>query len=576
MKKVLQWGGAVALFLTATTTDAQVAQEQLSTTVDKSNQAGWWKPLAVAGGRQYFAFNEPGSANNNHRGVVAVKDAGVWQYGNLKTSGGGLWQHNDDLGHDQPTIAIDGDGFIHVFTDMHNDGWRYFRSAAANDVSDIRQKFDILPNGGSLTYPVANTAPNGDVYLIIRNRAGGQGGKGELIHWNNAANTWNHVATFAFNPNDMVYPDDLVVDSAGIVHFIFQWSAGGTNPMRHYGSYLQYNPATGNFKTANGATVSTPVSLATPDLFFQGLEPGEQFIPQPNPTTSAGKGMQSAKLALDGLNKPSVVYRYRTSGSSGSRDYDVYRIRWNGSAWVDKELLFDDTDTIAALGHTHNGSRVRAYYVTGDKHLRVAEKSAGVWTHYTLSNTDSIERIGVVPFGTDDLIYASAPTAKNANSGNLFSIVAGDILTSVPDQPCLSGTQFGTRPGTYTLVNVAHQLLLEASAATANLTLTSSLTDRSRWILQDGNADGEFGLINRAFDSRMEANGAVASVSVSYDSFSEARMRWTLLDSDNDGAFGIVSVAHNPNHLRASTPGAIVDLDAPPYTPEEVWTICPQ
>ncbi|GBG07790.1 hypothetical protein PAT3040_02351, partial [Paenibacillus agaridevorans] len=34
----------------------------------------------------------------------------------------------NDLGHNQPSIALDGDGNLHMFASMHHEGWKYFRS----------------------------------------------------------------------------------------------------------------------------------------------------------------------------------------------------------------------------------------------------------------------------------------------------------------------------------------------------------------------------------------------------------------------------------------------------------------
>ena len=563
------------LALASASASAQVAVESVPVTVDSSNQAGWWKPIAIAGGEKYFAANTPGSSNSKHRGAVAVRRVtGEWEIGELKHADGSVWEHGDDLGHDQPTIAVDGDGFIHVFTDLHNNSWNYFRSSSAGSVNDLRRRTDIVPGGASLTYPVAATAPNGDVYVAVRNRAGGQGGKGELVRWDNSAYTWIHEATFAFNPNDMVYPDDIKVDANGTVHIIFQWAAGATNPMRHYGSYLRFSPSSGQFSTADGQPVSVPVSLSTPGLFYQALEQGESFTKQSSSTTSQGKGIQSAKLALDSQNKPSVTYRYRTSGSAGARDYDVYRIRWDGFAWVDKTLLFDTSDTIAALGHTHDGAVVRSYFVTGDKKLMVAEKRSGNWTNLTLDNSRSIERIAVERVGDVDHIYATAPTGINSNSGTLYAFEVGPDVTSAPEQACLSGTLSGSQPGSYHLINQQYEQQLLGGPDGGLVSIGDGSGSNARWVLQDGNSDGEYGLVSDANGTRLTGNGSAALVSVTQQSFSNANVRWKLVDSDNDGGYAVMNVASEPQHLRAQALGGQVELDGVPYAPDEVWRLC--
>ncbi|MDO6566513.1 BNR-4 repeat-containing protein [Alteromonas sp. 1_MG-2023] len=400
--------------------------------VDSSNQAGWWVPLAIHDGDAYFSFNSSGSTNSKHKVKVAKRSSsGVWVSGFLKNADGSIWEHSDDNGHDQPTIAVDGDGDIHVFADHHNNNWRYFRSSSPTDVNNLLKRSDMVNNTGIYTYPVAATSENGDIYLIVRDTNGSDIGKGQLFYWNNNTDVWSHIGTFASQTNTRVYPDDLVVDSNGDVHIIWEWAYGHPRADRHYGSYLKYEPNTGLFKTANGSTVSAPVNLSTPNLFYQGLESGESFT-----SSDTGKGIQSAKIALGSTGRPSVVYRFRTDGaSSGGRDYEVFRIRWNGTSWVDKTSIYSAQETIAALGHTIVGNRVRAYFVSNDKQLYVAEKTgSSAWASYILSNDKSIERVNVkVKETNEDIVYASAPTSVSSNSGKLYAFFVDSDLTDIPE-----------------------------------------------------------------------------------------------------------------------------------------------
>lgn len=205
---------------------ADVLLEEVET-VDSSNQAGWWVPLALHDGEAYFSFNSTGTSSSKHKVKVAKRSTdGSWESGFLKNFDGSVWEHGDDNGHDQPTIAVDGDGTIHVFADHHNDNWRYFRSSSPTDVSNILRRSDITQQSGIYTYPVAATAPNGDIYLIVRDTNGSDIGKGQLFHWDNNTDTWSHAATFASQTNTRVYPDDVVVDSNGDVHIIWEWAYG--------------------------------------------------------------------------------------------------------------------------------------------------------------------------------------------------------------------------------------------------------------------------------------------------------------------------------------------------------------
>ena len=133
-------------------------------------------------------------------------------------------------------MAIDGDGVIHVWADGHDEPWQYFRSTSALDVTDIRRASG-MPGSVWFTYPVAATAPNGDVYLMIRNQFGGVRGRGELYHWNDNTNAWRYVGQFASQTsNAVVYPDGMFIDEIGDVHLVFSWAYLHARGLRHYGS----------------------------------------------------------------------------------------------------------------------------------------------------------------------------------------------------------------------------------------------------------------------------------------------------------------------------------------------------
>lgn len=403
---------------------AQVSVEQVPREVDSSNQAAWWRPIVVRGNTSYVAFNAPGPTAGTHEVKVGVKvGSGPWVFGVLRDENGVVWTHADDIGHDQPTMAVDGDGFIHVFADHHVDNWRYFRSSAANDPSNIVRRVGAMPGSVGATYPIAEEAPNGDIFLMLRNHASGAG-QGELFRWNDTTNVWSKIAVFAREAGNYVYPDDLRVDSAGNVHLAFEWAYGMPRPLRHYGSYLRYEVSTGLWKTANGTAVTLPVTRATPNLVYQGLSAGEQWN-----NSDTGIGIQAAGLTIDSQNRPSIAYRYRTDGGSNGLDFDIYRIRWNGTSWADRTRIYTANDDVsAAIETTHNGTRARVYWTVAGVGLMAAESPA--YTPVAIATGQpAVSRIsGVLASASEDVLYATAPQEIDANRGRLYVVRVGPNL----------------------------------------------------------------------------------------------------------------------------------------------------
>lgn len=409
-------------FLVATAAHAQGVQ-MIPAEADASNEAAWWRPLVVKGNTTYAAFNSPATDPDNHQVKVGIQvSGGAWTIGLLKDASGAVMTFEDDLGHHQPTVAVDGDGYIHVWAAHHGDDWIYFRSHAPNDVSNLRRM--DMPGSPRVTYPIADHAPNGDVFVFVRNNAS-NAGQLELYHWNNAANTWSSAKLFARETGAYIYPDDLRVDSAGNVHVIFEWAFGTPRPLRHYGSYLKFDVAANVWRTANGTVVTTPVTRATPDLHYQGLSAGELWN-----NSDTGIGIQAAGLTLDHLNRPSIAYRYRTDGGSNAFDYDIYRLRWNGSAWSDKVKIYTATDNVpAAVETTHNGTRARVYFTVEGQGLMGAESPG--WVVKQLAPAQSgVTRISTVRRdATTDVIYGAWPTEIDSARGRVYIF---DVSSALP------------------------------------------------------------------------------------------------------------------------------------------------
>ncbi|MCX4966654.1 BNR repeat-containing protein [Streptomyces sp. NBC_00654] len=376
------------------TAAAATVLEKVPYAMDSSNQAAWWTPVATYKGRgqyTYFAFNEPGSTAATHRPAIARRDPdGVWSLLPLRDRSGARAEFPDDNGHNQPSVARDGSGRLHVFASMHADAWRYFRTEApGGDVTD--HAAELPDQGQGITYPIVATAPNGDLYLAARVGAGADQRPGKLYRWDNSAARWSVVATFAGAPNRSVYPDDLTVDGEGRLHLLYEWAKAPATGFRHKLSYLRYDPATGGFADSTGAALTVPVTPDTSDV-IQQLTAGEEWSID---NAYTGPAVQSAKLTLDG-SVPKVAYRYRSADSGGN--FRVYYSYPSGSDWVSK-TVYAGGQTSAALGITWDGTDTkRIYYVTAsgtDRVFAATQSADGAWSAQSAAPGVSADRLAV-------------------------------------------------------------------------------------------------------------------------------------------------------------------------------------
>ena len=396
---------AVILLVAAAGAFAAVTTTTVPFAVDSSNQAGWWSPLEVYGGTVYMAFNGPGASAGNHKIQVAKRNSsGVWTLLTATNQNGAVPYFTDDIGHNQPSIARDGQGYLHVFGSMHHQPWVYFRSDTPGQ-DPIDHAPDMPDQGKNITYPVMQTAADGDVYLIARVGDDANTRRvGKLYRWDDASDTWSIVATFASEYDRTVYPDDIQIDASGDIHILYEWAKYPAVGFRHKLSYLRYTPSTNVWYDSSGAQVSVPRTTATSDV-IQDLVSGEAWS---NSNSYTGPAVQSAKLSVAGGVK--VVYRHRDVEGG------VFKVKsaWpSGGAW-NRELVYSAGETTAALGITYTGSEKRVYYVkaSGTDRAFVAKKNAGSYTHESLTPGKPIERLAVVRYnGTDHLYLMDVPNS---------------------------------------------------------------------------------------------------------------------------------------------------------------------
>ncbi|WP_217596801.1 BNR-4 repeat-containing protein [Cohnella sp. GbtcB17] len=386
-------GLALASLLPAGTGSAAATLTQVPYAMDSSNQAGWWSPLETYGtGLEYayMAYNAPGSTAGKHKVYIARRDgAGAWS--NIPVMDGtAVAEYADDNGHNQPSIARDGSGRFHVFASMHDSAWHYFRSDTVGGVPQ-NHSADMPDQTMKVTYPIVTTAPNGDLYLLVRSSQDAAGKRnGVLLRWDNAASTWSQIAVIASTLNRSVYPDDLAFDANGDLHILFEWAYFAASPLRHQLSYLKYSPSTNAFSKADGTPVSVPVSLTTADI-VQPMAPTEAYVQ--SGSDPGGPGVQSAKLTVDSANRPVIAYRYREEGSTTFSVKQATR----GSAGWSLQTVYDASETTAAIDVTWTGAQSRVYFVTaaGTDRAFMAVQSGTGWSQSSLAPGIPIQRLAV-------------------------------------------------------------------------------------------------------------------------------------------------------------------------------------
>ncbi|GAB3212720.1 BNR-4 repeat-containing protein [Marinactinospora thermotolerans] len=477
-------------------------EEVLPYAVDDSNQAAWWTPLDSFGGSDYFAFNAPASAAGRHEVHIAERAAsGAWSSDCLRAEAGGpCVTYPDDLGHNQPSIVVDGTGRIHAFVSMHNDAWRYYRSRTPGDIGSMTEAAADLPDAdGAYTYPVtARDDTTGDVYVLVR-AADDAGGRrmGRLYHWDDDTAVWAREATVGSATGHSFYPDDLAVDGEGRLHVLWEWGPFPADPFRHVGSYLVYDPATGRAEDAAGAPVSLPASPSSGGaVVYQPYTEGEDI-------STAAPSLQSAKLALDEEGRlAGIAYRFRVAEpATGAPGFDVRHARWTGSGW-EREIVaaagVSGVQTSAAVDVTTARGLTRVYFVAewasctgaGSRVVRAERTGEGPWRFDAVgTERPRSQRLAARTTSTGaDLLYVSAPYAR-PSSGTVSRLALPRPAASPGASWADLAAELTGEPATGGNIALGGRVSVSSSrdAATGGeLAVDGDCSDASRWISAEG------------------------------------------------------------------------------------------
>lgn len=429
-----------------------LTQELITDRASSANQSGWWKPFDTdRWGNKYFASCvKPinGASGGYHHVLISVRNAdGSASDGYCCDGPGKLATWVNDVGHNTPSIAVDANGFIHVFTSMHVNEIRYYRSRNPYDVTSMERQFFEWPDTGwRFTYPVVTKDAAGAVYALFRtglyNTTTKTQAMGVLYKWtpfarSDATDTfqappvktgqWDRFSLIFMKGNRSFYPDDLRVSDAGKVHVLYEIGPENSGTLRHRGTLVLIDRLTRAITDIAGNPLSTPVSseVSTANEVYQGLVSGEGYTPNTDPNVNLMAGIQTAKMIWDAETNTclGVVYRYRPMRESSAGTFGGFGVRvamWNGASWEHEDLFELDDGTVAtsaALAATVHDATNRIYFSLekgAAAYLCMAVGNVGNWTYYNLTPVQNYPkplRFQFEKSAAGDTGYLTAPAA---------------------------------------------------------------------------------------------------------------------------------------------------------------------
>lgn len=227
---------------------------------------------------QYIAFyNEQGKV------VLGKRKIGTSDWRLVTTDYSG----NVKDAHNTISIMVDGDGYLHLSWDHHNNPLNYCRSKMPESL-EMGPKMAMTGNQETrVAYPEFYKMANGDLLFTYRN---GESGKGNLI-----LNRYDHLRKKWSTLHDNLINGEgrrnayiqTTVDKKGIIHLSWVWRTSADVSTNHNMCYARSKDGGQTWERSNGEAYTLPITAANAEIAAL-IPPNSELINQTSMTTDDG------------------------------------------------------------------------------------------------------------------------------------------------------------------------------------------------------------------------------------------------------------------------------------------------
>jgi len=260
---------------------------------------------------QFIAFYDP-----DGRVVLGKRTLGSedWELQTTQFTGDVLNAHNSI------SIAVDGDGYLHMAWNHHNKPLNYARST---DPGSLSMTDPIRP--GSLnaehrvTYPEFYRLPDGDLLFMYRHGSSGDGFQ-VLHHYDLNSQTWSLLHEQLIDGLGEVNPYwQTTIDDHGTLHLSWTWRRHPGVESNHDIAYARSKDGGKTWEKTTGEVYELPITPETAEYALR--------IPENSSL------MNQTSMAADSQGRPYIVNYWRPEGGSVPQYHLVFHDgdRWNVS-----------------------------------------------------------------------------------------------------------------------------------------------------------------------------------------------------------------------------------------------------
>lgn len=237
--------------------------------------------------------------------------------------------------HNVISLAVDGDGYLHVAWDHHGHPLNYAIGIEPGSLELSEKRPMTGQNESHLTYPQFYAADDGGLVFLFRD---GGSGNGNLVlnRYDIADRQWNQV-----HPN-LVSGEgqrnaywQACTDDAGTLHLSWVWRETGDVATNHDICYARSPDGGVSWEKSDGTSYNLPITQATAEVAWEILQNSDL--------------MNQTSMFADADGRPYIANYWRPPGGHAPQYHIVYR---DGDRWALQQVMNRTSDFTLGGGGT--------------------------------------------------------------------------------------------------------------------------------------------------------------------------------------------------------------------------------
>jgi hypothetical protein len=249
--------------------------------------------------------------------VLARRKHGSMNWDSRKTKFSG----NIRDAHNSISIMVDGQGYLHMSWDHHNDSLRYCRSIAPGSL-ELTEKLSMTGiKEDKVTYPEFYRLQNGNLLFLYRDGASGRGNL-MMNHFNTKTQTWTQRQdAFIDGEGERNAYWQMCTDTEGAVHISWVWRETGDVATNHDMCYAKSSDGGKTWLKSSGEEYVLPITRSNAEYAAR--------IPQNSELTN------TTSMCADSKGRPYIATYWRPQDTDVPQYHLVFH---DGAKWQQLQI----------------------------------------------------------------------------------------------------------------------------------------------------------------------------------------------------------------------------------------------